>query len=100
MSQHTSKQSVPFENLSTKAVTAPFEQDHAGSDGGAFLFKAGVLNAPVKEQEGKSTAGYPAGWKSISRRIWDHLNAQKMGLLSAPLRTPFDSVRPRRARLR
>ncbi|MCY4514058.1 MAG: hypothetical protein OXC69_02810 [Candidatus Tectomicrobia bacterium] len=57
MSQHTSKQSVLFENLSTKAMIATFEQDHAGSDGAAVLRKAEVLNAPVKEEEGKAFTG-------------------------------------------
>ena len=57
MSQHTSKQSVLFENLSTKAMMAPFEQDHAGSDGAAVLRKAEVLNAPVKAEEGKAFTG-------------------------------------------
>ena len=61
-SQHTSKQSVLFENLSTKAVIATFEQDHTGSDGEAVLRKAVVLNAPGKEEEGKAfTDSHPDG---------------------------------------
>ena len=40
MSQDTGKQSVLFEGLSKKAVIAKFDQDHAGSDGGAILLKA------------------------------------------------------------
>jgi len=40
MAYDTTKQSVLFENLSKKAVTVKFDQDHASSDGGAVLLKA------------------------------------------------------------
>lgn len=40
MSYHTTKQSVLFENLSKKALTIKFDQDHASSDGGTVLLKA------------------------------------------------------------
>ena len=40
MPYHTIKQSVLFENLSKKALTVKFDQDHASSDGGAVLLKA------------------------------------------------------------
>ena len=40
MAYDTTKQSVLFENLSKKAVTVRFDQDHARSDGGAVLLKA------------------------------------------------------------
>ena len=40
MAYHTTKQSVLFENLSKKALTIKFDQDHASSDGGAVLLKA------------------------------------------------------------
>ena len=33
MSQHTTKQSVLFENVSKKPVTVKFDQNHASSDG-------------------------------------------------------------------
>ena len=36
----TTKQSVPFENVSKKAVTVRFDQDHANCDGGAVLLQA------------------------------------------------------------
>ena len=79
MSQHTSKQSVLFENPSKKAVIAPFDRDHANSDGGAFLLKAGVLNALVKQEEGKAVTEKQPGWMShtcgkcgaLTRRKWD-----------------------------
>ena len=40
MPYDTTKQSVLFENVSKKAVTVKFDQDHASSDGGAVLLKA------------------------------------------------------------
>ena len=40
MAYDTTIQSVLFQNLSKKAVTVKFDQDHASSDGGAVLLKA------------------------------------------------------------
>ena len=39
MSYDTTKQSVLFKNLSKKAVTVKFDQDHGSSDGGAVFLK-------------------------------------------------------------